>query len=177
MSVVVAKASPFERADVPSASRRRNSTLRWTVAGLIALSSAGVGRAQDAGHAATTTATPATTTTNSNKPKDTRQRNRGFGSLARIIYGYSPDGESFAGFGVFQLLPERFFVSLSTEFLTGQRSGTAFAFKHNDTTLTGGRALGTTGWLGALSPVARYQHSSDAADEVAAGMQWEISRT
>ncbi len=160
----MAKASPFETVDLRGPVRCRSSTrYRLAAAAVIALAIAGVARAQDAGQ--------------TSKPKDTRQRNRNFGSLARIIYGYSPDGESYAGFGVFQLLPERFFVSFSTEFLSGQRSGNALGLKHNDTNITAGRSLGNDGWLGALSPVIRYQHSSEARDELAAGMQWEISRT
>ena len=163
-SVVVARASQFEAVDRRGpVGRRRAARYELAVAAVIALSIAAAACAQD--------------TSQTTKPKDTRQRNRNFGSLARIIYGYSPDGESYAGFGVFQLLPERFFVSFSTEFLAGQRSGNALGLKHNDTNITAGRSLGSTGWLGALSPVIRYQHSSGAKDELAAGMQWEISRT
>jgi len=169
--VVVAKASRSEPADSRDPLRRRSSTRYQLAAAVIAFAIAGAACAQDSGQTQTKAQTQTT------KPKETHQKNRNFGSLARIIYGYSPDGESYAGFGVFQLLPERFFVSFSTEFLSGQRSGNALGLKHNDTNITAGRSLGSNGWLAALSPVIRYQHSSGAKDELAAGMQWEISRT
>lgn len=113
--------------------------------------------------------------------KEDKPKKPKFGSVARISYNGTTDGESSASLSYFGIFPSKIFIAASLEYFTEIDSDELFEFENSNLEINVGRPMSPKSRLGrSFGWVARFTSTRDTVDTydvTSIGLQWNINES